>query len=346
MNDTQLDANPAPSDARPKKPRKTSFTKALNDALDLGMDRFDEMFLIGEDIAEMGGDFGVTRKLWAKYGAERVRDTPLSEAAIIGTCVGAAMVGMRPVAEIMFADFLGECYDQIVNNAAKVRYMFDGQFSAPLVIRTACGGGFGGGPHHSQSVEGWFLNVPGIVIVAPSNPADAKGLLLASIESDDPVLFLEHKALYRARSDVPDGYYTTPLGKAAVARTGTDLTVVATMRMVPMALTAAEELEAEGVSVEVIDLRTIRPYDAETLLESVAKTGRAVVANEAPKIGGLGAELSARIHEECFSELSAPVGRVDGLDAPIPFSVPLEHEVLPDETDIATAIRATMEASR
>lgn len=338
-------ATGAPTTEQPsKKTRKTSFTKALNDALDLGMERFDEMFLIGEDIGEMGGDFGVTKKLWAKYGADRVRDTPLSEAAIIGTCVGSAMVGMRPVAEIMFADFLGECYDQIVNNAAKVHYMFDGQFTAPLVIRTACGGGFGGGPHHSQSVEGWFLNVPGIVIVAPSNPSDAKGLLLASIESDDPVLFLEHKALYRARSEVPEGYYTTPLGRAAVAREGTDITVVAAMRMVPMALIAAEEVAADGISVEVVDLRTIRPYDAETILTSVAKTGRAVVANEAPKIGGLGAELSARIHEECFSDLRAPVGRVDGLDSPIPFSVPLEHLILPDENDIATTIRHTMDA--
>ena len=286
--------------------RKGTFVKALNDALDLAMEKHPEMFLIGEDIGEMGGDFGVTRKLWGKYGNERVRDTPLSEAAIIGTCVGAAMVGMRPVAEIMFADFLGECYDQIVNNAAKLHYMFDGQFRAPLVIRTACGGGFGGGPHHSQSVEGWFLNVPGIVIVAPSNPADAKGLLLASIESDDPVLFLEHKALYRSRAEIPPGYHVTPLGKAAIAREGTDVTVVASMRMVPMALTAAEQAEADGVSVEVVDLRTIRPYDAETILESVAKTGRAVVANEAPRTGGLGSELSARISEECFDRLHGP----------------------------------------
>ncbi len=184
------------------------------------------------------------------------------------------------------------------------------------------------------------------MIVAPSNPADAKGLLLASIESDDPVLFLEHKALYRARGEVPEGYFTTPLGKAAVAREGTDITVVATMRMVPMAIAAADELEADGISVEVVDLRTIRPYDAETILDSVAKTGRAVVANEAPKIGGLGAELSARIHEECFSDLKAPVGRVDGLDAPIPFSVPLEHEILPDQSNITSAIRITMEAGR
>jgi pyruvate dehydrogenase E1 component beta subunit len=325
-----------------KKVRKASFVKALNSALDLGMERHPEMFLIGEDIGEMGGDFGVTRKLWAKYGEDRVRDTPLSEAAIIGTCVGSAMMGMRPVAEIMFADFLGECYDQIVNNASKLHYMFDGQFSAPLVIRTACGGGFGGGPHHSQSVEGWFLNVPGIVIVAPSNPADAKGLLLASIECEDPVLFLEHKALYRSRGEVPEGYYTTPLAKAAVAREGTDVTVVATMRLVPMALEAATAAAEKGVSVEVVDLRTIRPYDAETVLDSVSKTGRAVVANEAPKIGGLGAELSARIHEECFAELRGPVVRVDALDTPIPFSVPLEEEILPDTTDIAAAIDRAM----
>lgn len=341
------DAAPAPSPApatapakKPAKARKTSFTQALNGALDLAMDRYPEMFLIGEDIAEMGGDFGVTRKLLAKYGPERVRDTPLSEAAIIGTCVGAAMVGMRPVAEIMFADFLGECYDQIVNNAAKVHYMFDGQFTAPLVIRTACGGGFGGGPHHSQSVEGWFLNVPGIVIVAPSNPADAKGLLLASIESDDPVLFLEHKALYRARGEVPDGWHTTELSRAAVARAGDDVTVVTAMRMVPMALEAASAAAEDGISVEVIDLRTIKPYDAETVLASARKTGRVVVANEAPRTGGLGAELSARIGEECFADLAGPVVRVDGLDTPIPFSVPLEQEILPDADDIAAAIRA------
>ncbi len=323
-------------------PKKRTMVKALNEALDLGMEVFPEMFLIGEDIGEMGGDFGVTRKLWAKFGEERVRDTPLSEAAIIGACVGSAMVGMRPVAEIMFADFLGECYDQIVNNAAKLRYMFDGQFRASLVIRTACGGGFGGGPHHSQSVEGWFLNVPGLVIVAPSNPADAKGLLLASIESDDPVLFLEHKALYRSKGAVPEGYYTTPLGSAVVAREGSDVTVVTSMRMVPMALEAAELLAVEGVSVEVIDLRTIRPYDADTIVGSVRRTRRAVVANEAPGIGGLGSELSARISQDCFHELLGPVVRVDGLDTPIPFSDELEHLILPDTDQVVAAIRNAM----
>ena len=250
------------------------------------------------------------------------------------------MVGMRPVAEIMFADFIAECYDQIVNNVAKLHYMFDGQFKAPLVIRTACGGGFGGGPHHSQSVEGWFLNVPGIVIVAPSNPVDAKGLLLASIDSDDPVLFLEHKALYRSRDEVPPEYYTTPLGTAAVAREGSDVTVVAAMRMVPMALTAAEQAAADGVSVEVVDLRTIRPYDAATVLAAATKTGRVVVANEAPRIGGLGAELSARISEECFADLRGPVVRVDGLDTPHPvLRCPSSMSCYPATDDIAAAIK-------
>jgi pyruvate/2-oxoglutarate/acetoin dehydrogenase E1 component len=272
----------------------------------------------------------------------RVRDTPLSEAAIIGTSVGSAMMGMRPVAEIMFADFIGECYDQLVNNAAKMHYMFDGQFKAPIVVRTACGGGFGGGPHHSQSVEGWFLNVPGIVLVAPATPADAKGLLLASIENDNPIIFLEHKALYRIKGDVPEGYYTTPLRKARVAREGSDVTVVATMKMVHEALAAAAELEKEGVSVEVIDLRTIRPYDAATVLDSVRKTGRAVVANEAPKIGGLAAELSATISEECFHDLKAPVARVAGLDTPIPFSLVLEKYILPGKEQVITGIRSVI----
>lgn len=327
------------------KPRRLTFVKALNEALDLAMERYPECFLVGEDIGEMGGDFAVTRDLWAKYGEERVRDTPLSEAAIIGTCVGAAMVGMRPIAEIMFADFLGECYDQLVNNAAKMHYMFDGQFRAPIVVRTACGAGFGGGPHHSQSVEGWFLNVPGIVIVAPSNPADAKGLLLASIADDNPVLFLEHKALYRKRDAVPEGWYETELGRAAVVRPGRDVTLVATMRMVDHSLAAAEQLAADGIEAEVIDLRTIRPYDAETVLESVRRTRRAVVVNEAPNLGGLGAELSARIHEECFSELVAPVERVGALDTPIPFSRELEAEIMPNESHVTDAVRRTMKAS-
>jgi pyruvate dehydrogenase E1 component beta subunit len=303
----------------------------------------EKVFLLGEDIGHMGGDFGVTRNLFKKYGPERVRDTPLSEAAIIGTAVGAAMVGMRPVPEIMFADFLGTCYDQIVNNAAKMHYMFDGQFKAPIVIRTAAGGGFGGGPHHSQSVEGWFMNVPGLVIVGPSTPYDAKGLLIASIENDNPVLFLEHKALYRLKGEVPIDKYSVPLREATVAREGSDITVVASMKMTHEALATAEELAADGVSVEVVDLRTLRPWDQTTVLESVVKTGRAIVANEAPKMGGLGAEVSATISEEVYANLKAPVRRVCGLDTPIPFSVPLEKIILPDKEDIKAAIQATLD---
>jgi pyruvate/2-oxoglutarate/acetoin dehydrogenase E1 component len=322
--------------------RTRTYVQALTEALDLALERDPNVYLLGEDIGEMGGDFGVTRGLWAKYGEARVRDTPLSEAAIIGTAVGSAMMGMRPVAEIMFADFLGECYDQLVNNAAKMHYMFDGQFKAPIVVRTACGGGFGGGPHHSQSVEGWFLNVPGLVIVAPATPADAKGLLLASIENDNPILFLEHKALYRIKGDVPEGYYTTPLRQARVARAGKDVTVVATMKMVHEALAAAAELEKEGIDVEVIDLRTILPYDAETVLESVRKTGRAVVANEAPRTGGLASELSAVIGEACFRDLKAPVVRVAGLDTPIPFSLVLEKYILPGKEQVMNGIREVL----
>ncbi len=323
--------------------KRMTMVQALNSALDIMMAENEKVFLLGEDIGQMGGDFGVTRGLFDKYGAERVRDTPLSEAAIIGTAVGAAMVGLRPVPEIMFADFLGTCYDQIVNNAAKMHYMFDGQFKAPIVIRTAAGGGFGGGPHHSQSVEGWFMNVPGLVIVGPSTPYDAKGLLIASIENDNPVLFLEHKALYRVRGEVDEGKYTVPLRQAAIAREGSDVTVVASMKMTHEALAAAEALAADGISVEVVDLRTLRPWDQATVLESVAKTGRAVVANEAPKMGGLGAEVSATISEEVYAQLKAPVRRVCGLDTPIPFSVSLEKIILPDRDDIKAAVQAVMD---
>lgn len=324
--------------------KRMSFVQALNDALDIKMAEDPSVYLLGEDIGHMGGDFGVTKGLWTKYGAERVRDTPLSEAAIIGTAVGSAMIGMRPVPEIMFSDFIGTCYDQIVNNAAKMHYMFDGQFKAPIVVRTATGGGFGGGPHHSQSVEGWFMNVPGLVIVAPATPADAKGLLIASIEDDNPVLFLEHKALYRLRGEVEEGKYTVPLRKAAVLREGTDITIVATMKMVHEALATADELAADGISVEVIDLRTLRPWDHETVFASVRKTGRAVVANEAPKMGSLASDVSAAISEECFSSLKAPVRRVCGLDTPIPFSVSLEKLILPNKDDITTAVRASLAA--
>ena len=318
---------------------KMTMVKAINNALDILMAENEKVYCLGEDIGWMGGDFGVTQGLYKKYGADRVRDTPLSESAIIGTAVGSAMVGMRPVAEIMFADFLGVCFDQVVNNAAKVHYMFDGQFKSPIVIRTACGGGFGGGPHHSQMIEGWFMNVPGLVIVAPSTPEDAKGLMIASVEDDNPILFLEHKALYRTKGEVPDGKYLTPLRKAKVTREGQDVTVVADMWMVHKALAAAEVLAGDGISAEVIDLRTLRPWDHETVLDSVRKTKKAVVVSEAPGIGGLSADVSAVISEQAFTDLAAPVKRVTALDAPIPFSVKLEKIILPSEKDIINAAK-------
>ncbi len=320
---------------------RMTMVQALNNALDIKMAEDERVYCLGEDIGWMGGDFGVTRGLFEKYGAERMRDTPLSEAAIIGAAVGSAVVGMRPVPEIMFADFITTCYDQLVNNAAKMYYMFDGQFKSPIVVRTACGAGFGGGPHHSQSVEGWFMNVSGLVIVAPSNAYDAKGLLIASIEDDNPILFLEHKALYRTKGEVPEEKYTIPIGKAKVLKEGSDVTLVASMKTVLDAMEAAGELEKEGISAEVIDLRTIRPWDHETVLESVKKTGRAVVVNESPKMGGLAADLSAVISEEVFSDLVAPVERVCALDSPIPFSLVLEKLIMPNKDDVVSAVKKT-----
>lgn len=321
--------------------RKTTV-QALNEALHQVMALHPEVYCLGEDIGRMGGDFGVTRGLWEKFGAERVRNTPLSESAIVGAAVGSAMVGMRPVAEIMIADFTSTCFDQLVNNAAKMYYMFNGQFKAPIVVRTATGGGFGGGPHHSQSVEGWFMNVPGLVIVAPSNPYDAKGLLAASILDDNPILFLEHKGLYATKGEVPDELYTVPLSQAAVIRQGRDVTVIASMKMVHEALAAAEILAKEGIEAEVVDLRTLRPWDQVTVFDSIRKTYRAIVAMEAPRLGGPAAEISAAISEQLFSTLVAPVQRVGALDAPIPMAPALEMALLPDRRDILSAAHECM----
>ena len=321
---------------------KRTMVFALNEALHLMMEAHPEVYCLGEDIGKMGGDFGVTRGLWDKFGQERVRDTPLSESAIIGTAIGSAMVGMRPVAEIMIADFMTTCYDQIVNNAAKIHYMFNGQFKAPIVIRTAAGGGFGGGPHHSQSIEAWFLNIPGLVIVGPSTPADAKGLLISSILDDNPIIFIEHKGLYGKRGEVPEGIYKVPLGRGVIVREGKDVTVVTSMKMVHTALAAARQLSKEGIEVEIIDLRTLRPWDQPLVMESVAKTRRAVVAMETPLEGSLTSEVSVRIYEELFSSLVAPVQRVGALDAPIPMSPILENVLLPDRKDIIDAVHTVM----
>jgi pyruvate/2-oxoglutarate/acetoin dehydrogenase E1 component len=322
-----------------------TITQALNQALHQVMESHEEVYCLGEDIGKMGGDFAVTRGLLERFGAERVRDTPLSEAAIIGTAIGSAMLGMRPVAEIMISDFMTTCYDQVVNSAAKMHYMFNGRYKAPIVIRTATGGGIGAGPHHSQSVEAWFLNVPGLVIVAPSNAYDAKGLLIASILDDNPIIFLEHKVLYKIKSQVPEEWYTVPLGRASVVRSGSDVTVVASMKMVHEALAAADELAERGIEAEIIDLRTLRPWDKTTVLDSVAKTRRAVVVTETPLMGSLASEVSVVIFEELFSRLASPVVRVGAKDAPLPTAPSLENEILPDRADIAAAVSTMVAGS-
>jgi pyruvate/2-oxoglutarate/acetoin dehydrogenase E1 component len=322
-----------------------TITQALNQALHQVMESHEEVYCLGEDIGKMGGDFAVTRGLLERFGAERVRDTPLSEAAIIGTAIGSAMLGMRPVAEIMISDFMTTCYDQVVNSAAKMHYMFNGKYKAPIVIRTATGGGIGAGPHHSQSVEAWFLNVPGLVIVAPSNAYDAKGLLIASILDDNPIIFLEHKVLYKIKSQVPEEWYTVPLGRASVVRSGSDVTVVASMKMVHEALAAADELAEKGIEAEIIDLRTLRPWDKTTVLDSVAKTRRAVVVTETPLMGSLASEVSVVIFEELFSRLASPVVRVGAKDAPLPTAPSLENEILPDRADIAAAVSTMVAGS-
>jgi pyruvate/2-oxoglutarate/acetoin dehydrogenase E1 component len=319
--------------------RTITFGQAINEALRQEMERDPNVFILGEDVARMGGDFGITRGLWQKFGDMRVLDTPLSEAAIVGLANGAAFAGLRPVAEIMFADFITECYDQIVNNASKAYYMYGGQFRCPVVIRTATGGGFYAGPNHSQSVEGWLMNVPGLIVVAPSTPYDAKGLLISAIREDNPVVFLEHKMLYAKKGEVPEEPYTIPLCRADIKRVGKDVTVIATMRQVHDALAVADGLASEGIDVEVLDLRTLVPYDEETILDSVRKTGRVVIAHESPKTGGPGAEIAAFIAEEAFAHLKAPIMRVAALDAPIAFAPVLENFILPSQKDIAQAVR-------
>jgi len=322
--------------------RELTYIAAISEALREEMRRDPTVLLLGEDIAgSFGGAFKVTKDFEAEFGARRVINTPIAELGFVGAATGMALMGLRPVIEMQFADFISSAFDSIVQFAATTHYRWGG--AVPWVIRAPADGGIRSGPFHCQSPGAWFVPTPGLKVVAPGTPADAKGLLIASIEDDNPILFLEHKALYRIKGDVPEGYYTTPLGKSVVAREGKDVTVVATMKMVHEALAAANELASEGIDVEVVDLRTIRPYDAETVLASVRKTGRAVVANEAPKIGGLAGELSATIGEECFRDLKAPVVRVAGLDTPIPFSLVLEKYILPGKEQIVAGIRSVME---
>lgn len=320
--------------------RTISMLKAINEALHQEMERDETVFIFGEDVAKQGGDFGATQGLLDKFGGKRVKDTPLSEAAIAGVANGAAMAGLRPIGEIMYGDFITECYDQIVNHAAKARFMYGGQFTMPLVIRTAVGAGMRCGSQHSQNIEAWFANVPGLFIVAPSTPYDAKGLLISAIRDDNPVLFLEHKILYNYKGEVPEESYAIPIGKGEIKRPGKDVSIITYMKTVHQSLEAAEQLEKDGISVEVVDIRTIAPLDKQLILDSVAKTKRAVVVYEAPKTGGFGAEISSIIHEEMFYDLEAPVMRVASLDCPVPFNPRMEDYVVPRTEDIVKMVKS------
>jgi pyruvate dehydrogenase E1 component beta subunit len=320
--------------------REMSYAEAIRDALGIALARDDRVILMGEDIGVYGGAFQVTGDLIERFGPERVMDTPISELGGAGVAVGAALTGLRPIYEFQFSDFATLAMEQIVNQAAKMRYMLGGEAQVPLVYRMPSGSGTGAAAQHSQSFEAWFGHVPGLKVVQPSTPADAKGLLLAALEDPDPVIVFEHKLLYKIKGQVPEGYYTTPIGKAAIAREGTDLTIVASAIMVHRALAAAETLAQEGISTEVIDLRSVRPIDRETIVASVKKTGRLLCVYEGVKTMGVGAEISAMIAEsEAFDYLDAPVLRLGGAEAPIPYNPDLEKAAVPQIETIGAAAR-------
>jgi pyruvate dehydrogenase E1 component beta subunit len=319
-----------------------TYREGLHQALKEKMEGDPRVFILGEDVGAYGGAYSVTRGLQEEFGPERVRETPIAESAIIGCAVGAAMGGMRPVAEIMTINFALLAMDQIVNHAAKFHYMFAGKIRVPMVMRTVSGWGQLGATH-SQTFENWFSSVPGLKVVAPATPRDAKGLLKSSIEDDDPVIFIEHSLLYGIRGEVPESDFREALGQAQVLREGTDLTIVGYSRMLHVALRAAAQLEEQGVSAEVIDLRTLRPLDMDTIYESVRKTHRLVVAEEDWRTIGIGAEIAAAAAEECFDQLDAPVRRVAMPDVSMPYAKNLELALVPTEEEVVAAARSVME---
>lgn len=322
--------------------REITYAQALNEALREEMQRDEKVFLMGEDIAEHGGPFGVTRDLWKEFGKKRVRNTPISETAIVGAGIGAALCGLRPVVEIMFIDFATLAMDQIVNQAAKLRYMSGGMLKVPIVIRTQGGGGRGNAAQHSQSLEAWFVHIPGLKVIMPSTPYDAKGLLKAAIRDDNPVVFIEHKLLYPVRGPVPEEEYVLPIGVADIKRHGDDVTIVATSRMVLLAMEAAARLQEEGISAEVVDPRTLKPLDIDTIVKSVQRTGRAVVVVEGHRTCGFASELATRIMEKAFDYLDAPIQIVAGKDVPIPYAQNLERAALPQVEDIISAVKSIL----
>jgi pyruvate dehydrogenase E1 component beta subunit len=320
--------------------RELSYLEAVREALRQEMQRDERVFIIGEDVGVYGGAFGVTLGLVEEFGEERVMDTPISELGIAGAITGAALVGMRPVGEIMFMDFTTIAMEQLVNQAAKMRFMFGGTIEVPFVLRTPAGSGTGAAAQHSQSLENWFVHVPGLKVVMPSTPYDVKGLLLSSIRDDNPVIFVEHKLLYKTKGPVPEEPYTIPLGIAEVKREGRDLTIVATSIMVKRSLEAAEQLAQEGIEAEVVDPRTLKPLDEETIVRSVMKTGRVLIVHEACKTGGYGGELAAVIAgSEAFDYLDAPIIRLAGRDIPIPYNPNLEYHTVPQVENIIEAAR-------
>ncbi|MGB3933871.1 MAG: alpha-ketoacid dehydrogenase subunit beta [bacterium] len=321
--------------------REITFAEATMEAMAEEMERDERVFIMGEDIARQGGIFGQFKGLPQKFGFERVMDTPISETAIVGACVGAALAGMRPVADMHFVDFITVAMDEVVNQMAKIRYMFGGQCKVPVVLRAPDGAARSAAAQHSQCLESWFVHVPGLKVVLPSNPADAKGLLKSAIRSDDPVLYFEHKDLFRMKGPVPEGDFLVPIGKGKVVREGTDVTIVSYSATLHKALKAAEALAEEGIQAEVVDLRSIVPLDKETLFESVKKTGRLVIAHEATKNGGVGSEVAAVVAEEIIEYLDGPIKRVGAKFVPIPFSPALEPLMLPQVEDIIAAVKET-----
>ena len=323
--------------------QELTYRDALKSALQEEMRRDPTVFVMGEDVGKFGGIFGVIAGLMEEFGEQRVRDTPITEAGIAGAAVGAAMVGTRPVAEIMFIDFMTIAMDQVVNQAAKMHYMSGGKLKVPMVIRTVNGTGRRTAAQHSQNFEAWFAHVPGLKVVMISDPANAKGLLKSAIRDDNPVIVIEHKMLYNDKGPVPDGEYLIPLGKAEVKRPGKDITVIATSIMVKRSLEAAEKLQAEGIDVEVIDPRSIRPLDIETILASVAKTNRVLIVQEAPVFAGFGAEIAATLREKALYDLDCPVARLGGWESPVPFSPSLEDAIVPNGERIAEKIRSMVQ---
>lgn len=320
--------------------RELSYAQAIQEAMAIAMGMDERVFLMGEDIGVYGGAFQVTGDLVDRFGTERVIDTPISELGGAGVAVGAALTGMRPIFEFQFSDFATLAMEQIVNQAAKMRFMLGGEVSVPVVMRFPAGSGTGAAAQHSQSLEAWLGHVPGLKVIQPATPYDAKGMLLAAVADPDPVMIFEHKLLYKMKGPVPEGYYTVPIGKADVRREGRDLTIVATSIMVHKALDAAAALEAEGIDIEVIDLRTIRPMDKQTVIDSVKKTSRLMCVYEAVKTLGIGAEVSAMIAEsEAFDYLDAPIVRLGGAETPIPYNPELEKAVVPQVPDIIAAAR-------